>query len=28
VSMQGPDGSMANMQNRTTTTVKMTLVEK
>jgi hypothetical protein len=28
VSMQAPDGSMANMQNRTTTTVKMTLVEK
>jgi hypothetical protein len=28
VSMQGQDGSMMNMQNRTTTTVKMTLVEK
>jgi uncharacterized protein DUF6263 len=28
VTMQAPDGSTATMQNRTTTTVKMTLVEK
>jgi hypothetical protein len=28
MSMQAPDGTMATMQNKTTTTVKMTLVEK